>query len=187
MKHNYSSQEEILATAKEIIARDGLEHLSMRKLSSECYLALGTLYHYYASKEELLLAVMEDFWKSRFVSWFASDLAISFRETFAAFCDLSAEAYRDFVKTFHDLRVFGTTELVGKAKQKQSNYIAEISQRLFACAHEDPAAKIERFDEKFRLEDFIALLLDAVVFSLMARQDKKEFLLSLIDRTLYGK
>ena len=42
----------------------------MRKLARECYLALGTLYHYFSSKEELVIAIMEDFWKRRFKNYF---------------------------------------------------------------------------------------------------------------------
>lgn len=54
----YQAREtQVLATARELIVRDGLLNLQMSKLAAECELAMGTLYQHFSSKEDLLLAL----------------------------------------------------------------------------------------------------------------------------------
>lgn len=51
--------EEIAATALELVDRDGLEALSMRRLADELGVGTMTLYGYFRSKAELLDALMD--------------------------------------------------------------------------------------------------------------------------------
>jgi AcrR family transcriptional regulator len=51
--------EEIAATALELVDRDGLEALSMRRLADELGVGTMTLYGYFRSKSELLDALMD--------------------------------------------------------------------------------------------------------------------------------
>jgi len=53
----------ILSKAKEILYNEGFKNFSMRSLSSKCDIALGTIYNYYSTKEELLIEMMTDYWK----------------------------------------------------------------------------------------------------------------------------
>ena len=50
----------ILDTARDIIAREGLEALSIRRVTKEMDYSPGTVYHYFESKDQLLLRVMEE-------------------------------------------------------------------------------------------------------------------------------
>lgn len=52
----------ILFTAKQLVEREGIAALSMRKLATECDIALGTIYNYYPTKMELIINIIEDFW-----------------------------------------------------------------------------------------------------------------------------
>jgi AcrR family transcriptional regulator len=53
------SPEEIAATALDLVDRDGLEALSMRRLAEELGVGTMTLYGYFRSKSELLDALMD--------------------------------------------------------------------------------------------------------------------------------
>jgi AcrR family transcriptional regulator len=53
------SPEDIAATALELVDRDGLEALSMRRLADELGVGTMTLYGYFRSKSELLDALMD--------------------------------------------------------------------------------------------------------------------------------
>jgi len=48
----------ILETALEIIAKDGFDHLSMRKLASRIGIAAKTIYNYFSNKEEIYIMVL---------------------------------------------------------------------------------------------------------------------------------
>ncbi|PLY01953.1 MAG: TetR/AcrR family transcriptional regulator [Desulfuromonas sp.] len=51
---------EILGAAREIFRSSGYEGATMQALMEKLQVAKGTIYHYFASKEELLEAVVED-------------------------------------------------------------------------------------------------------------------------------
>ena len=50
----------ILAAAADLIAAHGVEGMTMRQLAAACDLHIATLYHYFASKSDLLGAIVDD-------------------------------------------------------------------------------------------------------------------------------
>lgn len=62
MNHHVTTKEEILEKALEIAMREGIDKVSMRKLSSACEIAIGSVYNYYPNKEAVMIAVAEHFW-----------------------------------------------------------------------------------------------------------------------------
>lgn len=118
MKTNYSSREEIFTKAKEIVYREGISKLSMRKLASECYLALGTLYHYFDSKEDLVVYIIEDFWMNHFKTCYKEDEELGFEEIFRRFYDVANNAYGEFESIFSNAKIAGAKSLLVKGKEK---------------------------------------------------------------------
>ena len=56
--------EQILSKASELYLSEGLEALSMRKLARELGVTAPALYRYYGSKEDVLIDVVEEAFKS---------------------------------------------------------------------------------------------------------------------------
>lgn len=56
----YGQRERILDTALDLMAERGVSATSMRALASACGLNVAALYHYFASKDALLRAVIEE-------------------------------------------------------------------------------------------------------------------------------
>ena len=50
----------ILTAAADLIAAHGVEGMTMRQLAAACDLHIATLYHYFASKSDLLGAIVDD-------------------------------------------------------------------------------------------------------------------------------
>ena len=63
MNKQVSSAQEILSAAKEIAYSQGISQVSIRRTAAACGIAVGTVYHYYADKSDLILAVLRDFWQ----------------------------------------------------------------------------------------------------------------------------
>lgn len=185
MKTNYSSREEIFTKAKEIVYREGVTKLSMRKLASECYLALGTLYHYFNSKEDLVVYIIEDFWKNHFKTCYQANEQLGFEEVFKRFYDVAYNAYGEFERFFSNVKVVGAKSLLIKGKEKEQKFILKLRDFLCEVALKDPNVKHEVFDEDFTLEEFVTMLLDIVILSLDNHKDIKNYILSLITKTIY--
>lgn len=62
MRQKVTSKEQISDAAMEIAIREGVDHVSIRKLAAECGIAVGSMYNYYPDKETLIAAVAEQFW-----------------------------------------------------------------------------------------------------------------------------
>lgn len=56
-------RESILKRADEIIELGDYDKFSMREIAKKCSVAVGTLYNYFPSKDELLLAVIDSHWQ----------------------------------------------------------------------------------------------------------------------------
>lgn len=53
-------KKEIIKAARQLFEKKGQKHLTMQGLMSELNIAKGTIYHHFASKEEILEAIVED-------------------------------------------------------------------------------------------------------------------------------
>ena len=53
-------EQRLLTAARQLIVRDGLLNLQMAKLAEISEHAMGTLYQHFASKEDLLVALMTE-------------------------------------------------------------------------------------------------------------------------------
>ncbi len=62
MRQKVTSREKILEAAMEIAVREGVDHVSIRKLAKGCGIGLGSMYNYYPDKDALIRAVSETFW-----------------------------------------------------------------------------------------------------------------------------
>lgn len=185
MKQDYSSKEEIFQKAKTIVYRDGLQNLSMRKLASECYLALGTLYHYYPSKEDLVVLIMEDFWNQNFNEFISETGSSDFISTFEKFYDLANKSYKMFEKSFAKKRVDGAKTLLLKGKAREEDFIKMLCDYLVKAALRDERVKKEVFDDKFTIDEFVSTVMNILLLSLVNNDNKKEFLTTLITKMMY--
>ena len=61
-----TSREAILTVCREMVSRQGLDSLNMRSVARACQVALGSLYNYFPSKDDLLLATVESVWQDIF-------------------------------------------------------------------------------------------------------------------------
>lgn len=60
------SKEKILKESRDLVASEGLDALSIRKLAKKCDLAVGTIYNYFSSKDDLMISTIESVWEDIF-------------------------------------------------------------------------------------------------------------------------
>jgi AcrR family transcriptional regulator len=83
----------ILNKAKEILYREGYSKLSMRTLSKACDIALGTIYNYYPTKQNLVIEMMTDYWQN-------------YLNSVQKVADSNADIYRKLNNIFNELKIF---------------------------------------------------------------------------------
>ena len=152
----------ILDAAEKLVEETGVEHLSMNVLAARANVAKGTLYLYFATKEELLLAL----YVLRLARWRdvllkgtrkgMSDTAfcklfLSIAQTDPLFIDLSSRLTNVIEKNV-------SVESFAEAKRSMMQVILPLGAHLETCL------KLKEGEGPSVLTSFIALLLGAAQF-----------------------
>ena len=89
-----STKNQILDAALKVFVTSGYAQTTMNDIVEESGLSKGAIYHYYSSKKELFLALI-DYWENYFfVNIINKDLSLSSSD------DLLREITKDVIKTF---------------------------------------------------------------------------------------
>lgn len=96
MRKKCISQEAIIDSAINIIKDKGLEACSMRCISKDLGVAVGTIYNYYESHDLLLKDVLEVSWKKTFDRLdYEIDLRHNHKEQLGKYCKIMFEEIRN--------------------------------------------------------------------------------------------
>lgn len=79
-KKDETLRECILECAREIIDQEGPQNLSIRTLSQKVGVASGTIYNYFANKDEILLVITEETWKHALIEMNQQITAVCFTQ-----------------------------------------------------------------------------------------------------------
>ncbi len=152
----------ILAAAEALVEETGVEHLSMNVLAARAKVAKGTLYIYFATKEELLLAL----YVSRLVRW--RDLLLAGTKkgmSDAAFCRLFLNiAQSDPLFTDLSSRLSSVIEKNVSIESFSGAKRAMMEVMLPLGGHLEDCLSLKAGEGASVLTGFMALLLGAVQF-----------------------
>lgn len=188
MKNPGTSRRSILAASRKLVEEKGLAAVNMRSVGKACDLALGSIYYYFPSKDDLLLATIASVWDDIF-SWEGPDLAPpadpSFPAYIAQFFDHLAEGiarYPHFF-TIHSLSFSERGQEKGSSIMRQ--YLASIEGGMALALERDKGVSPRAFSGDFTEEAFIDMVLTTMIALLVQRKDDPSALVEMIRRSLY--
>ncbi|MGN0406603.1 MAG: TetR/AcrR family transcriptional regulator [Bariatricus sp.] len=185
MNTSITSKEAILEVCRSIVAKKGLLALNMRAVSDECHIALGTLYNYYANKDELLLATVESIWKDIFHMGQKCEREDSFSEYVRYLFECVQKGvgeYPDFFAT-HSISLANSEK--GKAKRTMQHYFTHMKDGLLKVLSADQAVAKDVFSQSFTEEAFVGFVLDNILLLLVQREESCDTLVDIISRVIY--
>lgn len=62
MNKTVTSKEDILSVSRELAAEKGIQEINMRSVAARCGVAVGSVYNYFSSKNDLMIAVIDSIW-----------------------------------------------------------------------------------------------------------------------------
>ena len=180
-----TSREAIMQVCRRIVAEKGLTALNMRLVADECHIALGTLYNYYADKDELVLATVESIWRDIFhadqecvadvsLSDYVADLYTRIRK--------GAEAYPNFL-TGHSISIASSKR--GEARSAMEHTFAHMKAGMLEVLRADQTIQENTFTPSFSQEKFVAFVLDHMLVLLVQGQADCAVLQEVICRVIY--
>ncbi len=182
LNNKVTSREDILKNAREIIARDGIESLSIRSLAKECKIATGSMYNYFSSKDEMILATVTSVWQELFN--FRELRKLSFYEAIEELIssiEKGREHYPHFFK-LHSL-MFNDNSKTG-GKKNMDELIVRIKLTLIEIIDNDSEINKEELSKTFTKEAYVDLIFN-IILSLFVKEIDKEVILKVVKKTIY--
>ena len=165
-----TSKEAIMQVCRRIVAEKSLTALNMRLVADECHIALGTLYNYYADKDELVLATVESVWRDIFHADQQCVADVSFSDyvtNLYARIRKGAEAYPNFL-TGHSISIASSKR--GEARSAMEHTFAHMKAGMLEVLQADQAIQENTFTASFSQEKFVEFVLDNMLVLLVQGQ-----------------
>ena len=179
-----TSREQILCVCRAIIAEEGVSALNMRAVAERCHVALGSLYNYFPSKDDLLTAAVESVWEDIFREMqpepgmgFAAYVLWLFERLKGG-----AGPYGGFL-TAHALSLSGGAR--DRARGMMARQLGRLREELLEVLARDPLVQRGAFNEGFRADAFVEFVLSSLLALLTRESDSYAVLAEMIRRTLY--
>ncbi len=184
MNKSITSEKDILKVSKQIVSEKGLEAITMRNVARECEVAVGSIYNYYASKNDLVIATIESIWKE-----IIGDERL---QQYSGFLD-SAQGLFECIQIgnekypyFFSLHSMSLAES-GKEKGRMAMHqcFQGIKEYLLNSLKKDKNIKKEVFRYNFSEEQFVDFVFSNLISLLLHKEKSCEFLLIVIQKIIY--
>jgi Transcriptional regulator len=120
-------REIILCSAKKLIYNEGYDNMTMRKISDECGIGLGTIYNYFPNKINLAFQIMQDFWNEYLVM---VDKIDATEHDFFEKIRRIFEQFESFVDMFMELLSRINSDKMKSYKKEEMEGRKDISEKL---------------------------------------------------------
>jgi TetR/AcrR family transcriptional regulator, cholesterol catabolism regulator len=184
MNPEITSQEKILAQCRAIAKEEGLNAITMRHVAEKLDVSLGSLYHYFPSKEALLLASVSSIWHDIFHekgdSFQRNDFLSLLRYFFQALRD-GEVLYPGFF-SLHALAFTGGEKKAGV--EEREGVFAHMKQEMLATLSHDPKIRPNAF-ERTSKEDFVDLVFLEILAIHLSQKDSENAFLATVEQLIY--
>ena len=179
------SKASILKESREIVAREGLNALSIRKLAKQCNVAVGSIYNYFSSKDELMISTIESVWEDIFRiddSDENYDNFLTYLGDIFNHLSVGIEKYPNFF-TIHSLSF--KSQNISKAKDSMSTYLDKLRDNMIEILDRDSDIKANAFDDEFTKDDLVKFILSTSLCFIVEKNYDQNLLLKIIKKIIY--
>lgn len=171
----------LLNDARFLADTQGIDAVNIRSLAQRAHVASGTVYNYFSNKDEILLAMTEEYW------------AATLRELDTAvpagpFCDQLQQIFA-FLRGRIDCwagKLMGSLARVEPAgQQRMASAQAALEAALLTRLGQDSAIRPTAWADGFTKEEFAHFLVLHMTLLLRNKAPDIHFLIALMRRTIY--
>ncbi len=185
MNKTITSREAILSAGKEIIAQSGIQGLNIRDVAHKCGISVGSVYNYFPSKSDLIVATIDEVWMEIMYDFQGCISQYNFVENVLSLFNSIQKGSQKYPSFFiaHSMSI----EKLDKSKGKElmSQYFINIKSELLESIHQDQDIRKEAFSDQFSKEDFIDFVFSNIITLLMKEANSCDFLLEIVKRIIY--
>lgn len=185
MNKTLISKEALLSAGKEIVAQSGIQSLNMREVAQKCGIAVGSIYNYFPSKGDFIIATIESIWAEITNDLTSFSLSISFTENIILlFNNIQkiSEKYPSFFQ-LHSMSLTNADK--NKGREIMHLYFSNIKKILLEALNQDPNVIENNFSNNFTKSNFIDFVFLNILTLLINGESSCDFLIEIIKRIIY--
>lgn len=185
MNKTVTSKEDILKAGKQIVAENGLQAINMRLVAERCGVAVGSVYNYFSSKNDLTVAIVEAVWNEIIGDVSVCGLEYDFLENVKSlFCSIkrSGEKYPLF---FSDHSAVLAQHGKEQGRAVMESYFKIIKTKLFTSLQNDRRINDSFFSEKCTQTDFVDFVFSNLLSLLIQNKKSCDVLTEIIKSAIY--
>lgn len=182
------SKEKIVEISLTMLKNNNAIELNMRDVAKGCGVSVGSIYNYFPTKADLILAVIEGVWKKIFDG---DIIKIEGYESFTKYIEEmyhrvynSQMEYHNFFAMHRDMMGINS-KLQGRSNMKM--YIQRIKCDMLEKLNTDTEISNEIWTGEFTKEKFINFIFQNISSLLAKKQEHCSFFIKVLDKILYTK
>lgn len=187
MNKTVTSREDILSVSKEMVADEGIQAINMRNVARQCGVAVGSVYNYFPSKNDLMIATIDAIWREiiqRISECHASSGFLENVENLFYSVKSGGEKY-PFFFSVHSMSVAKSGK--DKGRETMNQYFTSIKADLLFSLQADERVDMKFFSEKCTQSDFVEFVFSNLISLLIQEQESCDLLLQIIKAAIYKK
>lgn len=157
----------------------------MRRVAQGCGVALGSLYHYFPSKDDMVTATVESIWHNIFHMDQQETAPSSFPDHVSWLFSCVREATEKYPDFFMAHSMYFANSAKNEARSTMMRCFSHMEHGLLASLAADPDISPSAFSDSFSQEDFVGLVFSAFLSSLVRGDETCDVLTEVIRRTIY--
>ena len=176
LKTVITSKEDILSVSKKYILENGMSSFQIRAIAKECGISIGTVYNYFQSKSQLLIATIESVWIEIFEPLEQMVSNDCFIEAIQCMYDTIQNGNIKYPGFFsiHSLNFAADDKPDGILMM--NSYFAKLKSMLLQVLQSDKHVKKEIFDDILTQEKFIDYIFTLFISSLLNKEESMSFI-----------
>lgn len=182
-KKDENSHEKLLDSAKQIAAASGPDSITIRAVAKKAGIATGTVYNYFSNKDDILLALTEEYWRNTL-------LEIKDAITAESFCEQLNEIYLFLSKRIHQsagmlMSSLRNVEIIGRDRMQSMQH--ELAKTLIQHMDADNSIRQDIWSETFTKEQYANFIVMNMMLLLQMKSHDIQFFIQIVKQNLYYK
>lgn len=168
-----------------MVAEKGIPALNMRAVAGECGVALGSLYNYFPSKEDMLIATVESVWQDIFRAEGGDGAGLPFPEYVGRLFGRVLRSAGEYPNFFGAHSLSFTGESKARARDTMERYFSHLKAEMALALDRDGAVRPDAFSPAFPQSDFLDFVLTNLLSLLLLGSGDCRGLQEILRRVLY--
>lgn len=187
-KFSENPREVILEGAKAIALEQGISAINIRAVASRCKISVGTVYNSFSTKGELLVAVVEDFWREAFND---SDKCLRGDKNIFEKIELLYNNLFIYLGKFQEnwIEQLSLLSSSGKSlgRKREHEFFEKVRKSIVNLLDSEEIISNETWNNDLTKEGMAKFIFNNMLAMLKAREENITFFIEILKRIIYLK